>query len=232
MATVSISNAIKRDRMRRVLLIALVVFVHAALLFQWSSTPVSHKTSHPMAVSVALLETAPAPTPTTVPPVKTPSPPQPTAQSTPQPPPTQQATAQASQMSPSVVATATPPASIAASPPTATTTTTATSALATPTLPDREPDYQAAYLNNPKPSYPSVANRMGWHGTVVVNVEVLATGLAGQLSVQRSSGHAVLDDAALQAIRQWRFTPARHNGQLVTQHFLVPIPFILKESDE
>jgi protein TonB len=99
-------------------------------------------------------------------------------------------------------------------------------------LPDREPDYKAAYLSNPKPSYPSVANRLGWQGTVVVNVEVLATGLAGQLSVQRSSGHAVLDDAALHAISQWRFVPARHNGQLITQHFLIPIPFVLKDSDE
>ncbi|MDD2774548.1 MAG: TonB family protein [Gallionella sp.] len=211
----------------RVLLIAIVVFVHAALLFQWSSTPVSHKTSHPMTVSLALLETAPAQAVAT--PVKTPSRPQ-TAQAKPQPA-TQampQPTPQPSPMVSSVAATL--PVSVTASPPIA--TTTAASAVTTPVLPDREPDYQATYLNNPKPSYPSVANRMGWQGTVVVNVEVLATGLAGQLSVQRSSGHDVLDDAALQAIRHWRFVPARQNGQLVTQHFLVPIPFVLKESDE
>ncbi|MDD4964661.1 MAG: TonB family protein [Gallionella sp.] len=211
----------------RVLLIAFVVFVHAALLLQWSSTPVSHKTSHPMTVSLALLETAPAQTVAT--PVETPSRPQ-TAQAKPQP--TTQAmpqpTPQPSAMVPSVAATL--PVSVTTSPPTV--TTTAMSAVTTPVLPDREPDYQAAYLNNPKPNYPSVANRMLWQGTVVVNVEVLATGLAGQLSVQRSSGHAVLDDAALHAISQWRFVPARHNGQLITQHFLVPIPFVLKESDD
>lgn len=103
---------------------------------------------------------------------------------------------------------------------------------APPALPDREPDYQAGYLNNPRPAYPAMAVRMGWQGKVMLSVAVLRDGRAGQVSVQRSSGHAVLDDAALQAVRAWRFVPARHDGQLVDQTFLVPLPFILKDSNE
>ena len=98
-----------------------------------------------------------------------------------------------------------------------------------PSLPDREPDFQAAYLNNPAPEYPMVARRMAWQGRVVVSVEVLVDGRAGEVKLQRSSGHPVLDDAAMQSVRSWRFTPARHAGQLVNKWFLVPIPFVLKE---
>ena len=96
-------------------------------------------------------------------------------------------------------------------------------------LPDREPDSQAAYLHNPAPEYPMVARRMAWQGRVVVRVEVLADGKAGEVKLQQSSGHSVLDEAAIRAVRNWRFTPAQQAGQLVTKWFLVPIPFVLKE---
>ena len=103
------------------------------------------------------------------------------------------------------------------------------SALDSPGQPDREPDYQAAYLNNPAPVYPLVARRMGWQGKVVLNVEVLESGLPGQIMLQQSSGHDVLDNAALNSVRTWRFVPARHGGEPVARRFLVPIPFILHE---
>ncbi len=99
-----------------------------------------------------------------------------------------------------------------------------------PALPNREPDYQAAYLNNPLPAYPMVARRMGWQGRVVLNVEVLENGLPGQVKLHQSSGRDVLDNAAMQAVRGWRFVAARQNGQAVAKSFLVPIPFILKEN--
>lgn len=102
---------------------------------------------------------------------------------------------------------------------------------ASPGLPDLEPDYQAAYLNNPVPGYPMVARRMGWQGKVVLNVEVLESGLPGEIKVHQSSGRDVLDNAAMQAVRGWKFTPARKNGVMVAKWFLVPIPFILKESE-
>ncbi len=95
-------------------------------------------------------------------------------------------------------------------------------------LPDREPDYRASYLNNPQPSYPAVARRMAWQGRVLLNVEVLADGSAGEVAVQQGSGRAILDDAAMRAVQSWRFMPARRGGIAVTQKFLVPVKFSLQ----
>jgi protein TonB len=105
---------------------------------------------------------------------------------------------------------------------------------ATPPSPvqlDAEPDYRADYLNNPRPPYPMVARRMGYHGKVILNVEVLADGKAGQVLLHQGCGHDILDNAALQTVKTWRFTPARRLGQPVTQWFLVPIKFSLEDND-
>ncbi len=102
--------------------------------------------------------------------------------------------------------------------------------LRSPVLLDTEPDYRANYLNNPRPPYPMVARRMGYHGKVVLDVEVLADGTAGDVKLHQGSGYDILDNAALQTVKTWRFTPARHFGQAVTQRFLVPIKFSLEES--
>jgi protein TonB len=98
---------------------------------------------------------------------------------------------------------------------------------AAPGLPDREPEYRASYLNNPQPGYPLAARRMGWQGRVVIEVEVLADGSPGEVAVQQSSGREVLDEAALRAVRGWRFVPARVGGIAVTKRFQIPIAFNL-----
>jgi len=95
---------------------------------------------------------------------------------------------------------------------------------------DAEPDYKAEYLNNARPPYPLVARRMGYTGKVILNVEVLAEGRAGQVVLYQSSGHDVLDNAALQTVKTWKFSPAKRFGQPVTQWFLVPIKFSLEEN--
>ena len=100
-----------------------------------------------------------------------------------------------------------------------------------PVVLDAEPDYRADYLNNPRPPYPMVARRMGYHGKVVLDVEVLAEGKAGDVKLHQSSGFDILDNAAMQTVKTWRFTPARRFGQAVTQRFLVPIKFSLEDND-
>lgn len=100
-----------------------------------------------------------------------------------------------------------------------------------PGLPDIEPDYQAAYLNNPHPGYPMVARRMGWHGKVMLEVEILENGLPGEIKLHQGSGRDVLDNAAMQAVRGWRFVPARKNGVVVAKRIIVPINFNLKETE-
>lgn len=96
---------------------------------------------------------------------------------------------------------------------------------------DNEPDYKAGYLHNPRPNYPMVARRMGWEGRVILNVEVLAEGSCGAVVVYRSSGHEVLDNAAMNTVKTWRFTPARHIGNAVTQWFKVPVNFSLEDNE-
>jgi protein TonB len=100
-----------------------------------------------------------------------------------------------------------------------------------PVVLDAEPDYRADYLNNPRPPYPMVARRMGYHGKVVLDVEVLAEGIAGDVKLHQSSGYDILDKAALQTVKSWHFTPARRFGQAVTQRFLVPIKFSLEGNE-
>jgi protein TonB len=102
---------------------------------------------------------------------------------------------------------------------------------AAPVVLDAQPDYRADYLNNPRPSYPQAARRMGFQGKVVLNVEVLASGRAGQVQLHTSSGHEILDNAALQTVKTWRFSPARRLGQVVTEWFLVPVKFSLEDEN-
>jgi protein TonB len=59
-------------------------------------------------------------------------------------------------------------------------------------------------------------------------VLVTAEGLAGSVSVQTSSGSQALDQAALDAVKGWRFVPARQGTQAVEGWHLVPIVFKLE----
>jgi protein TonB len=96
--------------------------------------------------------------------------------------------------------------------------------------PEVEPDYKASYLNNHL-TYPLAARRMGIQGRVVLNVEVLAEGMSGQMNVHQSSGHKELDRAALESVKNWRFVPASRAGQPFTKWFRVPIQFSLKDNE-
>lgn len=99
-----------------------------------------------------------------------------------------------------------------------------------PAVADSEPDYKAAYLNNPPPVYPMVARRNGLQGRVLLSVEVLADGVCGQINIQKSSGYAMLDNAALQTVKSWRFLPARQAGHAVDKWFMIPVQFSLKDN--
>ena len=90
-------------------------------------------------------------------------------------------------------------------------------------------DYKAAYLKNPRPAYPLLAIRQGAQGQVLLLVEVLTDGRAGRIELEKSSGHAALDAAAINAVRAWRFTPARKDGLLAAQTVSIPIQFNLKD---
>lgn len=90
------------------------------------------------------------------------------------------------------------------------------------------PSFNAAYLNNPAPAYPSLSRRMGEEGRVVLRVHVNEQGAATQVQLRTSSKHPLLDEAALDAVRRWRFVPARRGDQPVAAWVLVPISFSLR----
>src|SRR2546425_4583757 len=71
-----------------------------------------------------------------------------------------------------------------------------------------QPFVPAAYRETPLPSYPSAAREQGLEGVVVLGVLVGVNGRAVEISVRTSSGARVLDDAAVDAVRRWRFAPA------------------------
>jgi protein TonB len=91
------------------------------------------------------------------------------------------------------------------------------------------PRFDAAYLRNPAPSYPPISRRLGEAGTVLLRVRVTAQGASERVQVARSSGFPRLDQAASEAVRSWRFVPARRGEEAVTAEVLVPIVFRLDQ---
>lgn len=78
---------------------------------------------------------------------------------------------------------------------------------------------------SPPPTYPAAALRRGESGSVVVRVDVDATGYANNITVVQRSGSRELDRAATDAVRRWRFSPALSNGQPVPGSIEVPFDF-------
>lgn len=90
------------------------------------------------------------------------------------------------------------------------------------------PRFNADYLDNPPPSYPALSRRLGERGKVVLRVLVNAKGTADKVELKSSSSSSRLDHAALEAVRRWRFVPARQGNQSVAAWVLIPITFTLE----
>jgi protein TonB len=78
---------------------------------------------------------------------------------------------------------------------------------------------------SPPPTYPPAALRRGDSGSVVVRVDVDATGMPFNATIVQRSGSRDLDRAAVDAVRRWRFMPAQSNGQAVPGSIEVPVDF-------
>ena len=81
---------------------------------------------------------------------------------------------------------------------------------------------------NRPPQYPDLARRNGWQGLCMVRVAVDASGRPGAVSVARSSGYGILDQAALTAVKRWRFTPRMLRGVAAESTVEVPVNFRLR----
>jgi protein TonB len=90
------------------------------------------------------------------------------------------------------------------------------------------PSSSADYLQNPKPVYPAMSQKLGEQGKTIVRVLIGADGLPKQASIQQSSGYERLDQAARQAVMRWRYVPGKRNGVAEAMEFDVPIHWVLK----
>jgi protein TonB len=77
------------------------------------------------------------------------------------------------------------------------------------------------------PRYPESARRQGVEGITTLRFVVLANGHVGQIAVTRSAGHVDLDRAAVEAVRTWRFEPARRGKEAVAIWVTLPVRFEL-----
>jgi len=84
--------------------------------------------------------------------------------------------------------------------------------------------------DNPRPAYPRAAREAGWAGTVIVQVLVLPDGTVGHITLYQTSGHAILDQAALSAVQRWRFVPAMEGHVSFESVVNLPIRFNLKDA--
>lgn len=90
------------------------------------------------------------------------------------------------------------------------------------------PGLQLQYLAAPPPPYPRAALKDRLTGTVTLRVLVDVDGRPLEASVESSSGHRVLDQAArAQVLREWRFKPAMQDGHATQAYGRVPISFSL-----
>ncbi|NJA06098.1 energy transducer TonB [Methylococcaceae bacterium WWC4] len=89
------------------------------------------------------------------------------------------------------------------------------------------PTAGADYLNNPPPEYPEIAQERGWEGKVLMKVHVQPNGKPDSVSVVKSSGQAILDDAAVKTVSKWSFVPAKRGDTPVAGYVTVPITFNL-----
>lgn len=82
-----------------------------------------------------------------------------------------------------------------------------------------------------KIKYPEIARKAGIQGQVVIHVLVDEKGIPSELKILRSAGHEELDEAAIEAVKKTRFTPAIHEGKAVKFWMAIPIKFQLASKE-
>lgn len=85
-----------------------------------------------------------------------------------------------------------------------------------------------SFLKRPSaPRYPRIAQRKGIEGTALYEIWLNENGKQVKQQLITSSGASVLDEAALNAIRDWKFSPQVINGQAIAHRVQIPVRFSL-----
>jgi TonB family protein len=84
-------------------------------------------------------------------------------------------------------------------------------------------------INPIAPIYPPEAIKAGIQGTVILEVEVFKDGTVGNITVKKSlmPGPGGLDEAAINAVRQWDFSPGKLGRKPIDETLTIPIEFTL-----
>ena len=90
-------------------------------------------------------------------------------------------------------------------------------------------EIQPVVLRRVPPNYPKAAREMGIQGEVVLEVEILDDGTIGEIEVFESvqEGPGGLDEAAIEAVKQWKYQPGTSRGEPVTMWIKQTINFTL-----
>lgn len=89
---------------------------------------------------------------------------------------------------------------------------------------------QPEYAYNPPPDYPMLLRENNISGVVHIQVLVQTDGSPREINVHKSSGYRLMDEAAVRAVRRWRFIPAMENGRISAGWVEFPIRFSLTNS--
>jgi len=99
-----------------------------------------------------------------------------------------------------------------------------------------EPDPDRIYLHwdvpprlvhSVQPDYPEIARRAGVEGTVVLHITVGMDGTVEEARVVRSTTMGIFDEPACEAVRKWRYEPARVDGRPVRSTFRQTLQFTI-----
>ena len=87
------------------------------------------------------------------------------------------------------------------------------------------------YRENTPPAYPAIAKLRGYEGVVLVNAEILPDGHVGSTAISKSSGYTILDQSAIEAVKLWKFEPAKKAGKPFAIRVKLPIKFVLHDDN-
>lgn len=88
-------------------------------------------------------------------------------------------------------------------------------------------DVYVEKVSTEAPAYPEAAKEQRISGKVFLVVDVAADGSVAKAEVERSEPAGVFDEAALEAVEKWKFTPAMKDGKPVASRVRVPIAFVI-----
>jgi len=98
-----------------------------------------------------------------------------------------------------------------------------------PPAPIQNTEYHPGHFGGfGRSNYPRTAKENGWEGTVRLKVHIQADGDIGQVIVIESSGHDMLDEAAVNMVKEGHATPARRGDKPVDSWVVVPYRFHLE----